>query len=337
MSASPTTLHRPGGIDDFAAQVEAHRRDVILLCYRFLGSISEAEEAAQETALRAWRARDRFRRESSLRTWLHRIAARVCLDLLRTRRARVLPMDVRPATTDLSRPPEPPVTEISWLEPLPDEFIAGAAHDPAARYDLRESVSLAFIAALQTLPARQRAVLLMRDVLGWKADETATALEMSAGASNSALHRARSALRATHHRTGLSAVPDRPPSDEVMRQLLDRYVRAWESDDVAGLLATMREDVRLAMPPSPTWFDGRAPVAEALTRWVFGKLRPASGSRVIPTTANGQPAALFGPANDGTRFDGVQVLDVDRDGRIRLVTVFLDPEIAARFPAHNAT
>lgn len=335
MPASLTTVRHPGAIDDFAAQVEAYRRDVTLLCYRFLGSISEAEEAAQETALRAWRARDRFRGESSLRTWLHRIAARVCLDLLRTRRARVLPMDVRPATTDLSHPPEPPLTEIPWLEPLPDEFIAGAAHDPAARYDLRESVSLAFIAALQSLPARPRAVLLLRDVLGWKAAETASALEMSVAASNSALHRARVALRETHHRTGVSAVPDRPPSDEVARRLLDRYVRAWESDDVAGLLATMRDDVRLAMPPSPTWFDGRAAVGEALSGWVFGQLRPPSGYRVIATTANGQPAALFGPTKDATGFDGVQVLELDPDGRIGLLTVFLDPALAARFSAHQ--
>ena len=239
-------------------------------------------------------------------------------------------MGVRPATTDLSRPPEPPLTEIPWLEPLPEEFIAGAAHDPAARYDLRESVSLAFIAALQSLPARQRAVLLLRDVLSWKAAETASALEMSVAASNSALHRARLALRETHHRTGLSAVPDRPPSDEVSRRLLDRYVRAWESDDVAGLLATMREDVRLAMPPSPTWFDGREAVGEALTRWIFGELRPRHGYRIVPTTANREPAALFGPAVDASRWDGVQLLNLDADDRIRLVTVFLDPAIAAR-------
>jgi len=326
---------QPAAGDAFAEEIDACRRDVILLCYRFLGSIAEAEEAAQETALRAWRARDRFRGEASLRTWLHRIAVRVCLDVRRSRRGRVLPPDVRAAESRLGAPPEPPLTEVAWLEPMSDALIAGAAHDPAARYELRESVSLAFIAALQALPARQRAVLLLRDVLGWQASEAASALEMSVPAANSALHRARTAMRATHHRTGLGAVRDRPPSDAVARRLLDAYVRAWASDDVSGLLATMREDVRLAMPPSPTWFDGRRAVAAALRQWVFGALRPPAGYRVVATTANGGPAALFGPADAVDRFDGVQVIEADARGRIRRVTVFLDPVLAARLEAHR--
>lgn len=321
---------RPGQGDEFAAAIDAYRRDVILLCYRFLGSLADAEEAAQETALRAWRSRDRFRAEASLRTWLHRIATRVCLDQLRARRGRVLPPALRPASTTPGAPPESALTDVQWLGPIPDALFAGAAHDPAARYELRESVSLAFIAALQTLPARQRAVLLLRDVLGWHASETADALAMSVPAANSALHRARQAMRATHHRTGLAAVPDRPPSDDTARRLLAAYVSAWASDDVPGLLATMREDVRLAMPPSPTWFDGRAAVEAALQRWVFDALRPPAGYRIVPTAANGQPAALFGPA-DTDAFDGVQVLELDGEGRIRDITVFLDPGVAARF------
>lgn len=347
MSVSADHLRRPTDGDAFAASIDAYRRDVILLCYRFLGSIAEAEEAAQETALRAWRSRERFRGEASLRTWLHRIATRVCLDLLRTRRGRgrALPPAVAAASTDPARPPEPPRADVSWLQPIPDDLIAGAAAeavadrtsatsaelDPAVRYDLRESVSLAFIAALQSLPARQRAVLLLRDVLGWAAAEAAAALEMSVPAVNSALHRARTALRTTHHRTGLAAVPDRPPPDEVTRRLLDAYVRAWATDDVSGLLATMREDVRLAMPPSPTWFDGRPAVGAALRTWIFASLRPPSGYRVSPVGANGQPAAVFGPADDPDRLDGVHVLELDREGRIAQVTVFLDPSLAARF------
>lgn len=336
MSTSLSQLAgRPSGGDEFAAAIDAYRRDVILLCYRFLGSIAEAEDAAQETALRAWRARDRFRGESSLRTWLHRIAVRVCLDLLRGRKARVLPASVRPPA-DPGSAPEPALTEVPWLEPIPDAAFAGAAHDPAARYDLRESVSLAFIAALQSLPARQRAVLLLRDVLGWQASETAGALDMSVPAANSALHRARAAMRETHHVTGLAAVPDRPPSDAVTRRLLDAYVRAWAADDVAGLLATMREDVRLAMPPSPTWFDGKPALEVALRDWIFGALRPPSGYRVVATSANGQPAALFGPADarqatTSLAFDGVQVLGADADGQVAVVTVFLDASLAARF------
>jgi RNA polymerase sigma-70 factor, ECF subfamily len=334
MSTFSPLAGRPRPGDEFAAQIEAYRRDLILLSYRFLGSLAEAEEATQETALRAWRARDRFRGESSLRTWLHRIAARVCLDLIRARRGRTLPPAFRPAA-DPGSPPEPALTEVPWLEPIPDALVAGVAHDPAARYDQRESVSLAFIAALQSMPARQRAVLLLRDVLGWQAGESAAPLEMSVSATNSALHRARVAMRETHHVTGIAAVPDRPPSDAVARRLLDSYVRAWASDDVAGLLATMREDVRLAMPPSPTWFDGRPAVEIALRTWVFDVLRPAGGYRVVATSANGQPAALFGPpAQHGgspMQFEGVQVLSIDAEGRLTLVTVFLDPGLAARF------
>jgi RNA polymerase sigma-70 factor, ECF subfamily len=332
--------------DAFAMSIDAYRRDVTLLCYRFLGSISEAEDAAQETALRAWRARDRFRGESSLRTWLHRIATRVCLDALRSRRGRgrVLPPTVALASTDPNAPPAPPRLEVPWLEPIPDALIDAAAAevaadtghgsaeaDPAARYDLRESVSLAFIAALQALPARQRAVLLLRDVLGWQATEAAATLEMSVPAVNSTLHRARTVMRSTHHRTGLAAVPDRPPGNAVARHLLDAYVRAWSTDDVDGLLATMREDVRLAMPPSPTWFDGRPAVADALRIWVFGTLRPPSGYRLVPTRANGQPAAVFGPADDPSRLDGLQVLEFDARDRLASATIFLNPTLAERF------
>lgn len=316
--------------DDLSAAIDAHRHDVVLLCYRFLGSIAEAEEAAQETALRAWRGRAAFRGEASVRTWLHRIATRVCLDLLRRKSGRRLPPDVRPPTTDALRPPDPPATEIAWLEPLPDRYIADAAADPAARYDLRESVSLAFIAALQVLPPRQRAVLLLRDVLGWSARETAAALDQSVAATNSALHRARTALRTTHHRTGREAVRASAPFEPRTRRLLDAYVRAWAADDVDGLLETMREDVRLAMPPSTTWFIGRTAVAEALRQWIFGSLRPPSGYATRPTTANGQPACVFAAADAPGRPLGVQVLDGD-DGRISGITVFVDPLLAARF------
>ncbi len=322
----------PDPADEFARAIDGHRRDLTLLCYRFLGSIAEAEEAAQETALRAWRARDRFRGEASLRTWLHRIATRVCLDALRSRRGRgrVLPPSVAPATRDAGSPPAPPSTEVPWLEPIPDDIIAGSTPDPAARYDLYESVSLAFIAALQVLPPRQRAVLLLRDVLGWTARETAELLETSVPAVNSALHRARSALRDTHHRTGRDAVASAAPDDPRVRRLLAAYVRAWQADDVGGLLATMRHDVRLAMPPSPTWFEGREAVAGALRLWIFGGLRPPAGYAVAATTANGQPAVLFGPAGDAGP-TAVQVLDVGDDGLLTGITVFLDPALATRF------
>jgi RNA polymerase sigma-70 factor (ECF subfamily) len=326
---APRSEPEPGRSDPFAAAVPEFRRDVILLCYRFLGSLPEAEEAAQETALRAWRARDGFRGDASLRTWLHRIAARVCLDLLRARRARVLPQAIRAQPADPTDPPEPPATEIAWLGPLPDDLVTGATHDPAARYDLRESVSLAFIAALQLLPPRQRAVLLLRDVIGSSARETAAALEMSVPAANSALHRAREALRATHHRTGPAAVTSLPPDDAIARRLLDAYVRAWQADDVAGLVATMREDVRLAMPPTLSWYAGRAAIAEAARHWIFGALRPESGYTCRATSANGQPALVFGAVDAPDRPLGLHVLEIADDG-VREITISLDPAIAAR-------
>jgi RNA polymerase sigma-70 factor (ECF subfamily) len=315
---------------DLDAAIDALRHDIVLHCYRFLGSIAEAEEAAQETALRAWRGRAAFRGDASVRTWLHRIATRVCLDILRQRTGRRLPPDVTPPTMDATRPPDPPATEIAWLEPLPDMYIADVTADPAARYDVRESVSLAFIAALQVLPPRQRAVLLLRDVLGLSARETAAALDQSVGATNSALHRARSALRTTHHRTGREAVAAAIPSEPVTRKLLDAYVRAWAADDVDGLLATMREDVRLAMPPTPSWYEGRRVVGEGLRRWVFGAMRPPAGYVIRATMANGQPACVFASADTPDLPIGLQVLDV-RGDRIRQVTVFLDEAIARRF------
>ena len=318
--------------DDLTAAIETHRRDVVLLCYRFLGSIAEAEEAAQETALKAWRSRAAFRGEASPRTWLHRIATRVCIDLLRQRRGRRLPQSVRPSAADPVQPPDPPITEIAWLEPLPDEYVAGAATDPAARYDLRESVSLAFIAALQVLQPRQRAVLLLRDVLGWSAREAADALDQSVSATNSALHRARVALRASHHLSGVAAVPAAAPEDPFARRLLVAYVRAWAADDIDALLATMREDVRLAMPPSPAWYSGREAVAELLRRWIFGALRPSGGFTTQPTRANGQPAFLFGSGDDPERPIGVVVLTLG-DGSVVEITVFLDESLAARFRA----
>jgi RNA polymerase sigma-70 factor, ECF subfamily len=317
-------------IDDLTAAIEAQRHDIVLLCYRFLGSIAEAEEATQETALRAWRGRAAFRGDASVRTWLHRIATRVCLDMLRHRSGRRLPPNAGPASTDASRPPDPPATEIAWLEPLPEMYIADAASDPAARYDVRESVSLAFIATLQVLPPRQRAVLLLRDVLGWSARETAAALGQSVAATTSSLHRARSVLRTTHHRTGRDAVPATAPSEPVARRLLDAYVRAWAADDVEGLLRTMREDVRLAMPPSTSWYEGRTVVGDGLRRWVFGAMRPPAGYAVMTTTANGQPACVFAAADVPERPLGVQVLDILGDG-IGQITVFLDEAMARRF------
>ncbi len=322
---------RPGD-DAFGRAIEAHRRDVVLLCYRFLGSIHEAEEATQETALRAWRGRSSFRGEASLRTWLHRIATRVCLDTLERRSRRVLPADIGGAADPLE-PPDRRPNDIAWLEPLPEEFLGDAELDPAARYSVRESVSLAFLAALQSLPARQRAVLLLRDVLAWSAAETAGALDMTVGAATSLLHRARTTLAAGHHRTGAWAMPSTWPTDPQIRRLLSAYVRAWETDDVDALVATLKADVRLAMPPSPSWYAGRGPVVEFLRRWVL----PQGRWRLPLTSANGQPAVgLVGIAREGREREGreaplgIHVLTLDETG-IADIIAFMDPAIARRF------
>lgn len=317
----------PRDADDFGRLLEGHRRDIVVLCYRFLGSVHDAEDAAQETALKAWRARATFRGEAGVRTWLHRIATRVCLDAINRRSRRVLPPEVRQAA-DPAAAPEPPTSEIAWLEPLPDAFLLDASSDPAARYSLRESVSLAFVAALQALPPRQRAVLLLRDVLAWRAAETAEALGMTVSAANSALNRARSNLEASVHRVGYGNLSPVKPPDADQRRLLEAYMRAWESDDVDALVATLRDEVRLAMPPSPAWYTGRSGVAELLRRWVL----PIGPFRMRATGANLQPAAVLSlhGSDGGDVSVGVHVLTV-RDGRIAVIDAFMDQRMAARF------
>ena len=317
----------PVDADAFGRVLEAHRLDLVVLCYRFLGSVHDAEDAAQETALNAWRARATFRGEAGVRTWLHRIATRVCLDVLERRSRRIMPPGMG-SQAEAAVPPEPPSSEIPWLEPLPDTFIEDASIDPAARYSLRESVSLAFVAALQALPPRQRAVLLLRDVLAWRATEVADALGMTVSAANSALNRARSKLQASVHRGDAGSMSVGGPSDPADRRLLEAYMRAWESDDVDALVATLRDEVRLAMPPSPSWYAGRSAVAQLVRRWVL----PMGPFRMQATGANLQLAAVLsalGPEGGEQRI-GVHVLTVS-GGRIAAIDAFMDPRIAARF------
>lgn len=314
-------------ITDMSDQLEEHRGALVIQCYRLLGSHQDAEEAAQETLLRAWRSRDRFRGESSIATWLHKIATRVCLDQLRSRASRPTPVSLGPAS-DPTEPPAPPSPEVTWLEPLPTAALAGVSSDPAAAYSLTESVKLAFIAALQTLPPRQRAVLLLRDVLAWSATETAEVLEMSVAAANSALQRARRQLEDTVHAGGVDAFDGVEPVDPKIESILAAYVRAWQTDDVASLVEILREDVRLAMPPVPSWYEGRADVLEFLRRWIFPQGRVA----LLPAFANAQPAfVLMAESPEGERQPlGVQVLTVDAEG-ISEMHSFLSPTLAARY------
>ena len=314
---------------DLGALLETHRRALTVHCYRFLGSLHDAEEATQETFLKAWRSRDTFRGEATVKTWLYRIATRVCLDLIDKRKRRTTPVLAGPSTRS-GAPPDAAATEISWLEPIPADYFSDASLDPAAAYSMAESVKLAFIATLQTLPPRQRAVLILRDVLGWSAAETANALDMSPGAASSALHRARQRVAKTHHASGIDAVAESDLSDPGVIRLLDAYVRAWERDDIDGLVATLREDVRLAMPPSPSWFAGRVDVVEFLRTWIW----PQGSYRLTPTSANAQPAyvmSLRGP--DGAEQQlGIMVLTLS-GARISAIDCFMAPDLPGTYPS----
>lgn len=286
-----------------AAILEQHRVALTGHCYRMLGSAAEADDAVQDTMVRAWRALDRFDGRAAVRTWLYRIATNVCLDALAARGRRALPMDDGPAgTVDdelVARPGE------RWLEPIPDARVIPADADPAERVALRQSVRLAFVAALQHLPARQRAALLLTEVLGWSAAEVAETLDTSVAAVNSALQRARATL-ATH------AAPDPAALPAERATLLDRYVDAFERYDLDALTALMREDVTMAMPPFALWLRGPA----AVRAWMLGRGAKCRGSRLVPAAANGQPAfGHYTPGAPGEPYRpwGLVVLDVAGD------------------------
>src|ERR687896_953320 len=266
---------RVGDEDAFARLTEPHRRALHAHCYRMLGSVTDAEDALQEALLNTWRGLPRFEGRSSLRSWLYTIATNACLRAIERRPKRVLPIDYGPAADPHDEPREP-LTESVWVEPYPDEMLGleDALARPDARYEQRESVELAFIAALQHLPARQRAVLILRDVLGFSAREAAEMLETSPVSIDSALQRA--------HKTVDQRLPDqsqqatlRSLSDDALRRVVQRYVTAWERNDVDAVVAMLAEDAKLAMPPLPTWYRGRDQVASFLsggalaggTRW----------------------------------------------------------------------
>lgn len=279
---------RNGDRAAFQELIEPYRRELQVHCYRMLGSFHDAEDLMQETLLRAWRGLDRFEGRSSFRSWLYRIATNACLTALAHRPSarRVLPETLGPPT---DRPPEgTPLTEIAWLEPYPDTALAGIADDapgPDARYEMHEAVRLAFIAAIQYLPARQRAVLLLRDVLGWSANETAGLLDTSTAAVNSALQRARATLE-QHYAHGQPSVQAEP--DERQRVLLDRFLQAWEISDLDRFTALLREDAVLSMPPWPQWYRGREAIRSLLAwAWEVNDRRPF---HMVPTAANRQPA-----------------------------------------------
>ncbi len=298
-------------------ELEGHRRELTAYCYRMLGSPFEAEDAVQDTLLRAWRNLDRFEGRAALRSWLYRIATNVCLDMLKGRERRALPMDLGPA-----RPPEAANLssrpEVTWIEPAPDGLLVPDG-DPAEVAVARESIRLAFVAALQHLPPRQRAVLILCEVLRWKAAEVAELLDTTVASVNSALQRARATLDA-------SDVGETPPAlDESDRELLARYVAAFERYDMDALTSVIHEDATQSMPPYDLWLSGR----DDIFSWWVGPGAACRGSRVLPTkTANGSPAyGQYKPSESGSGYDpwALQVLEIS-GGRIVELTFFLGTE-----------
>jgi RNA polymerase sigma-70 factor, ECF subfamily len=302
---------------DFARLTDPHRRELVVHCYRMLGSYHDAEDAVQETYLRAWRGFDRFEERSTVRTWLYRIATRVCLTALDGSTRRMLPSGLGQAADDPTADLAPRRTDIPWLEPLPD-----LTDDPAAVAGRRESTRLAFVAALQELPARQRAALVLCDVLSWPAAETAELLDLTVAAVNSALQRARAHLaRNTRSEDVVAMTAD---STDIDQALLDRFVAAFESADIDSLAGLLRADVALEMPPIPTWFGGR----DAVAGFYRHRVLPTARRRVIPLRANGCPAAATYVVHaDGIlRAHNIQVLEV-LDGAIEHIYAFLDTEV----------
>ena len=298
-------------------ELEVHRRSLTGHCYRMLASSTDAEDAVQETMVRAWRALDRFDGRAALRTWLHRIATNVCLDMLNERSRRERPMALGPAGTI----EDELVTRdrMHWLEPVPDARVLPDAADPGEIAVLKQSIRLAFVAALQHLPPRQRAALLLTEVLGWSAAEVSECLEMTTAAVNSALQRA----RATVSTRGLEQAADDGLSAE-QADMLDRYVEAFERYDVDALASLLREDATMSMPPYELWLRG----PEAVRGWLAGRGIGCAGSRLLPTAANGLPAFgqyRVGPAPGTWKPWGLVVLELD-GARIAGWNTYLDVE-----------
>jgi RNA polymerase sigma-70 factor (ECF subfamily) len=320
-----------GDAQAFRALSAPHRRELLVHCYRMLGSLDDADDAVQETLLKAWRRLAGFEGRSTLRAWLYRIATNVCLDALDHRDRRILPTG--PADPHL--PPAPDDVEAPWLQPFPDALLEAADPDPLADPAMavvrREHIELAFIAAVQYLPARQRAVLMLREVLGFSAAETADILNTTPASVNSALQRARSTLD-TRPVNGDAA----PTSPAEQADLVARYVQAWHAQDVRSLMVLLREDASMAMPPTTSWYQGRDHIGIYL-RQLFAS--PLGGDlRLVPTGANRQPAlAVYAPAGDGNGYlpFAIKVLTVN-SGVIAAITGFVYPGLFGRFalPPH---
>jgi RNA polymerase sigma-70 factor (ECF subfamily) len=311
----------------FAEQLEPHRRELHAHCYRMLGSVQDAEDAVQETLLKAWRALEKFEGRSSLRSWLYSIATNVCLRMIEQRPTRVLPIDYGPPS-DPHGPLGPPVLESRSIEPYPDGGLGDGPAGPEARYEQREAVELAFIAALQHLPARQRAVLILRDVLGFSGAEVANALDTTPASVYSLLQRAHARLDERLPERSQQATL-RSLGDEKLTEIVGRYVEAWTQSDVETIVEMLTEGATLAMPPTSSWFRGRDDIAIGLGT---GPLDGSVGWRLLPTSANGQPAMGVYRLDSSNAYmpHSVIVLTLDGD-RISEINAFHDTSAPERF------
>jgi RNA polymerase sigma-70 factor, ECF subfamily len=320
-----TVVDAPAMDTDFPALDDSIRRELLAHCYRMLGSVHDAEDLVQETYLRAWRSYESFEGRSSLRTWLYRIATNACLNALESRKRRPLPTGLGQPSSDPEAPLEQ-LTEVPWLEPMPDAMIAADTGDPATVVTSRESVRLAFIAALQHLPPRQRAVLVLRDVLRWKAAEVAEALDTSVAAVNSTLQRARAQIE----KVAPTADSVEATISDEQRELLDKYVSAFESYDIDAMVTMFTEEAVWEMPPYTGWYQG----AEAIGRLISRNCpaEAAGDMRLVATQANGQPAfGLYMKDRDGVhRAFHLQVVTIDQ-GSVSHVAAFFEPKLFEKF------
>jgi RNA polymerase sigma-70 factor, ECF subfamily len=309
---------------DLEATLEQYRTELTGYCYRMLGSSFEAQDAVQETMVRAWRGFDNFEGRAALRSWMYRIATNVCLDMLQSRQRRALPMDMVSSSSGDSEA-GPRLPENRWIQPIPDGLALSPTDDPAELAASRETIRIAFVAALQHLPPRQRAVLILREVLRWKAAEVAELLDTSVPSVNSALQRA----RATLANTDLTDTDPLRPENEEQRELLARYIDAFERFDIESLVSLLHEDATMSMPPYELWLHG----ADELRKWLHGAGAGCRGSQFAPVEASGAPAfAQWRPSEESGELEpwAIHVLRIS-DGRISGIDFFVEPSLFPLF------
>lgn len=328
---------RSGDEHQFGELTEPYRRELQVHCYRILGSLHESEDMVQETMLKAWRRLNTYEGRASFRSWLYKIATNSCLDFLDQQKIRRLLPFEKLSPSDPQNPILPPAPEITWLEPFPDEWLGDkSAINPEARYSDTESISLAFLTALQALPPRQRAVLILRDVLDFSATETADVLELTVSSVNSALHRARTTLSQRYPR-GEMEDSTMPATDERTQQLLDHFVQAWETADVDSLVALLKADAAFAMPPSPSWYQGLEAIRMFSATTIFADDGMFPGKalnrwRLLPTRANGSPAFAIYQRGETNQYQAFGLIALTVNGnKLSQIISFIDPSLPPLF------